>query len=117
MPAYWRVLSQKVDPKRGLPEFRDITISNLTATAASQGFYVDAYPEKQIHDVRMENVRIEAENPGEISNATDWQMKNVVLATPGGENIKLTDSRNVPLPLAVDQAGRFRADAHDKTSD
>jgi polygalacturonase len=105
MPSYWRVLTQKVDPKRGLPEFRDIIISNVTATAAIQGFYVDAYPEKRIHDVQLENVRIEAETSGEISHASDWQMKDVVLATPGGNNIKITDCLNVPLPQAVDLDG------------
>jgi polygalacturonase len=102
IPAHWLALSQKVEPpERGLPEFRNIVISNLTATAAAQAIYVNAYSEKPIHDVRLEQVRIEAKKPGVISHAANWTMKDVVFATPAGSNIRLVDVQSVGLPRAV----------------
>jgi polygalacturonase len=102
IPAHWRVLSQKVEPpERGLPEFRDIVISNVTASAAKEAVHVNAYAQKPIHDVRLEKIRIEAGTPGVISHASDWQMNDVVLTTPDGANLILDDTKNVPLPQAV----------------
>ena len=102
VPAYWLTLIQKVEPpERGLPEFRNIVISNLTATAAAQAIYVNAYSEKPIHDVRLENFRIEAKRPGAISHAANWTMTDVVLATPAGGNLSLVDAKSVGLPRAV----------------
>lgn len=102
VPPYWLVLTQKVEPPEcGLPEFRDIVISDLTATAATQAIFVNAYPGKPIRDVRLEQVRIEAQKPGTISHAADWTMQDVVIATPAGHNIKLVDTENIGLPRAT----------------
>jgi polygalacturonase len=102
VPRYWLVLTQKVEPpERGLPEFRDILISNVTATAGARAIFADAYPGKPIHDVQLDKVKIEARNAGSISHAENWTMKDVVVATPGGGNVELLDAKNVGLPRAV----------------
>ncbi len=102
VPAYWLALTQKVEPpERGLPEFCDIVISNVTATAAVRAIFVNAYPGKPIHDVQLDKIRIEAQKPGAISHATDWTMTNFVLATPAGGNVELVDAKNVGLPRVV----------------
>jgi len=102
VPAHWLALTQRVEPpERGLPEFRNIVISNLTATAANQAIYVNACPGKPIHDVRLENVSIAANQPGSISHASNWTMQEVALTTPAGGNLKLVDDKNVQLPRAI----------------
>ena len=102
VPAHWLALTQKVEPpERGLPEFRNIVISNVTATAAAQAIYVNAYAGKPIHDVQLEQVRIEAKKPGTVSHAANWTMKDVVVTTPAGGNLRLVDDQNVALPRAV----------------
>ena len=102
IPSYWLALTQKVEPpERGLPEFRDIVISNVTATAAVQAIFASAYTGKPIHDVRLEKIRIQAQKPGSIAHAENWTIKDVVLATPAGANLELVDTRNVRLPRAV----------------
>ncbi len=102
VPAYWLALTQKVEPpERGLTEVRNIVISNLTATAAAQAIYANGCSGKPIHDVRLENLRIEAKKPGAISYAVNWTMKEVVVTTPAGGNLKLVDAQNVGLPKAV----------------
>ncbi len=102
VPAHWLALLQKVEPPaRGLPEFRNVVISNLTATAAARAIYVNAYAEKPMHDVRLEALRIEAKKAGTISHAENWTMKDVVLTTPAGGNLRLVDDKNVDLPHAL----------------
>lgn len=112
VPAHWLVLTQKVEPpERGLPEFRNIVISNLTATAAAQAIYANGYLGKPIHDVRLENLKIEAKKPGAISHALNWTMKDVVLTTPAGGNLTLVDDINVGLPKVVRAGPNLRAAA------
>jgi polygalacturonase len=102
VPAYWLVLTQKVEPAgRGLPEFRNIVISNLTATAANQAIYVNGFADKPIHDVQLHNVKITAQKPGTISHAADWTFTDVVFATPAGRNVRLVDVKNVEPPPVV----------------
>lgn len=73
----------------------------MTATGASQAFHVNAYAEKHVHEVRLERIRIAARTSGEIAHASNWQMKDVILATPQGSNVTLVDTSNVMLPRAI----------------
>ena len=112
VPPYWLALAQKVEPpERGLPEFRNIAISNLTATAAARAIFVEAYTGKPIHDVHLENVRIEAQKPGSISHALNWTMNDVVLTTPSGSNVALVDTENIGSPQAIKAAAKPAAAA------
>jgi polygalacturonase len=102
MPAHWATLTRRVEPpQRGIPEFRNIVISNLTATGAEQAIYANAYPEKPMRQVRLFNVRIEAEKPGRIANAADWTMHDVVVATPTAGDVAVRNAVNVQLPRAL----------------
>ncbi|MCX7047481.1 MAG: glycoside hydrolase family 28 protein [Candidatus Sumerlaeota bacterium] len=95
----WRLLAQPVEPpERGIPEFRNITIANVKVTGAKDGFFANAYPEKPMRNITWKNVTVEAQRPGAIKCASDWTMENVVLRTPGGAGVQLSDCRNVPQP-------------------
>ncbi|HMP82608.1 MAG TPA: glycoside hydrolase family 28 protein [Verrucomicrobiota bacterium] len=106
MPLHWSVLTRRVEPPElGIPEFRNITISNLTARSAVQAMHVNAYPEKPIHDVRLVNVDIEARRAGRINNATDWVFENVVLRTVDGDAVQVRNSERVNPPAVIQRAG------------
>ncbi len=96
-PAHWKAMLTKVDPpERGIPEFYDIQISDVTATNAGIGIYANAYEEKPIRDVVWEHVSIDAQNGGKITNAVNWKMDDVSLRarTP----IQVVSCKNVELP-------------------
>ncbi len=95
----WRVLSQRVEPpEKGIPEFRDITLSNILVKNAKQAFYANAYPEKAIHDFHWKDISIEAKESGELTYAQDWTMDNVSLKTADGNPVKLNDCSNIQQP-------------------
>jgi len=97
---YWHTMAKKVDPpERGIPEFRNITLENISAKNGGTGLYVNAYPEKPMSSMLWKNIIIEARTPGEISCAKDWTMENVTLLTPSEEPIKLDQTENIQLPL------------------
>ena len=95
----WRVLTQRVEPlERGIPEFRDITLSEMAVRDAGNAFHVNAYPEKPMRNLHWENITIQARKPGRILHARDWTMENVTLLTPDGEPLELEDCAGVELP-------------------
>ncbi|MBL7110331.1 MAG: glycoside hydrolase family 28 protein [Bacteroidales bacterium] len=99
IPDHWKIMAQPVlPPERGIPEFRNLKLSNMTIKKARQAFYVNAFPEKPIWNVQWKDIRIEADEPGSISHAKDWTMENVSLALPGDDTIKLVNCVNVRLP-------------------
>lgn len=96
---HWITMTKPVQPpERGIPEFRNLTISEVTVKNAGQAFYVNAYEEKLMNNVYWKNVSIEADKPGEISHALDWTMDNVKLSIPGETQIAMTNVKNVPQP-------------------
>ncbi|WP_346863792.1 glycoside hydrolase family 28 protein [uncultured Draconibacterium sp.] len=101
----WRLLSQRVVPEeKGIPEFRDIKISNITVEKAEQAFYANAYPEKHIHHISFENVTVEAKESGKLSYASDWTMTNVQLTSASGKAIELIECNNIQQPELITPA-------------
>ncbi|MCY1723069.1 glycoside hydrolase family 28 protein [Prolixibacteraceae bacterium Z1-6] len=95
----WRVLSQRVTPEeKGIPEFRDIKISNVRVENAEQAFYANAYPEKHIHNISFENVTVEAKESGKLTYASDWTMTNVQLTSASGKAVELIECNNIQQP-------------------
>ncbi|WP_347840314.1 glycoside hydrolase family 28 protein [uncultured Draconibacterium sp.] len=98
----WRVLSQRVEPEeKGIPEFRNIKLSNIVVEKAKRAFYANAYPEKPIHNIHWENILVEAEESGKLSYASDWTMKNVQLKTASGKPIELIECTNIQQPELI----------------
>ncbi|WP_276255845.1 glycoside hydrolase family 28 protein [Halomontanus rarus] len=111
---HWEVLTEPVEPpERGVPEFRDITVTDLTATNTEGAVWdVTGYPERPISDVHLENVAADAPAVGTIEHATDWTMTDVAVRLTGEETdadtsataddrdaIECRDCRNVDRPI------------------
>jgi len=99
IPERWIALTNPVlPPERGIPEFRDLSFTDITVTKAQKAFFVNAYPEKPMNNIRFKNVSIEAEEAGEMNHVLDWTMENVSLTSQGSEKIALTNAVNVMEP-------------------
>ena len=99
IPARWIALTNPVlPPERGIPEFKNISFTDITVTDAQKAFFVNAYEEKPMHHLQWKNVSIQADEAGEINHARDWTMENVSLSLPASEEIALTNVVNVELP-------------------
>ena len=100
VPAYWTVLSTPVLPvEKGFCDFSDIRIANANVTGASRIFSAVGLPEKPIVNVTFANVTAEGNLAGSIEFASDWKMENVHLRTSNGDDLKVTNSKNVELPV------------------
>ena len=79
-------MAQPVNEKT--PIFRNICVSNLTATCQRSAGIIIGLPESEISDVVLENVRITAATTGlTIKNARGVQFKNVTVINKKGPPI------------------------------
>lgn len=99
IPQRWRVITQPVIPaEKGIPEFRDITFSNIVVNNAKQAFYANAYEEKPMKNLIWKDITIEALEGGIINCADNWKMDNVSLKTPNSKSVELTNCIAVEQP-------------------
>jgi len=94
-PDYWRVLTEPVPPKKGLPHLRKVRISDLHATGARQAFSVVSYQDSPLLDFAFNNVRIAARSAGSIANAERWTFTNTTIETQDGTRVALKDCQAV----------------------
>lgn len=102
IPPHWITLTTPVNPpERGLAEFRNITIENVEATGARRIFSASGLPEKPLENVKWVNVTAQGSEAGFIEHARDWEMENVKIQTPNGEQVKLSNCEDVETPVVV----------------
>jgi polygalacturonase len=83
-----------------IPTYRNIRITNLTATCPKAAGIITGLPESCISNVVFENVKITAAKSFEIRNAKDVQFKNVAVRVTKGEPFVLENAQVSGLPAA-----------------
>ncbi len=101
IPEYWRVMNTPVIPvERGYCLFRNIRIENVEVVGANRIFTAAGLPDKTLQNVVFSNITAEGKEAGSIEFAENWMMKGVRINTENGENVRVTNSNNVELPVA-----------------
>ena len=96
VPAHWKVLTQPVTPpERGVPHFRNVRIRNLKATNAKQAFNCAGYADAPLERFVLENVKIEAKEPGKIAHAAGWAFKNVSIVAGNGKRVAIENCKDM----------------------
>jgi polygalacturonase len=81
------------------PVYRDITFSNITATASSgrRAGLIWGLPEAPASNIVLENVSIKADKPFGIYNAQGVKIENCHIVTPEGENKFATANAQITI--------------------
>jgi polygalacturonase len=104
VPPVWNILATKVPAEKGIPRFRDITITDVKAVGSKTGITAKAYPDAPIERVTLKRVDIEAQAAGGIQYAKDWTFEDVTIIGTGTKNktVTVANCAGVTLP-----AGHF----------
>jgi polygalacturonase len=103
VPDHWVVMNTPLPPDRAIPTFRNVTIENVEVTGAKRIFTAAGLPEKSLSNFRWRNITASGAESGAIDYARNWTMQNVVLHTPAGEPVKVTNSAQVAAPRVAKQ--------------
>jgi polygalacturonase len=95
VPDYWRVLTERVPPEKGLPHIRHVRISGVRAAGVGRAFAVSSYPDSPLEDFTFQDLDIAAKVAGSIQYAEDWEFTNARIQAADGSRVSLKDSRRV----------------------
>ncbi|WP_181306050.1 glycoside hydrolase family 28 protein [Rufibacter sp. XAAS-G3-1] len=96
IPEHWKTMLRKVEPEeRGIPTFRNVTISNITASGARKALAASGIEKSSIQGFTLKNIKIQSATAGEISYAKDWTFEQVILQTKDNSPLKVQNSTNV----------------------
>lgn len=98
IPAHWKTMLHKVEPpEKGIPHFKDIYVSNVTAASARKAISATGLEQSLITGVHIDHTTIHAATAGDISFARDWRLDNVVITTKDGSSVQIKNSSDVTL--------------------
>lgn len=92
IPPHWHTLTTPVPEAVGIPQVQNLTIRNVTSKiepgydGISRAFEIDAFTEKPMKNVTLQNIRMEAKEFGRISGIMDWKWDDVVITATGKPN-------------------------------
>ena len=99
--CYYPNIPDRDEPRpitNGTPVFRNIRISNVTATCPKSAGIIVGLPESLVSNVVLENVKISAATGLSIRNAKGIQLKNVQVTAQRGESFLVQDAQVEGLP-------------------
>lgn len=79
------------------PQFRNISMSDITVKGALQAIFLQGLPEMNLENVTLSNILIEADYGISIADATDVKINNIQLLTKKGKAISIYNSKNIDV--------------------
>lgn len=96
MPEHWKVMSQPVPREQGIARFRYVSLTNCKVTDVYRAaFEVTGMEEAYIEDFKLENLDISAARAGSLRFVNRWEMKNITIATPDGEPLRIENAKKL----------------------
>ncbi|MCH4551724.1 glycoside hydrolase family 28 protein [Aestuariibaculum lutulentum] len=106
IPEHWKKMLEKVDPEKGIPTFRNITLNDIHVEGAGTAINVNGLDQSVIDNITLNNVFIQAQKAGKISYSSNWTINNVKIMADGGAHIELENTTSIDLPPSVYQANQ-----------
>jgi len=97
VPPYYRILATPVPAAQGLPHFRNVRISRLTATGARTAFEVSASPDAPLENFQLDRISIDSQSAGTVADAAHWALSGVSIRTADGSQLTFSDSSDLQL--------------------
>lgn len=104
IPEHWKKMLEKVDPEKGIPTFRNITLHNIHVEGAETAINVNGLEQSVIENITLNHVYIQAEKAGKISFSKNWTINNVKILADEGGHVVLENTEHIDLPDAVYQS-------------
>lgn len=98
IPAHWKTLLKKVEPAdKGIPTFRNIYVSNITASGVRKVVNAAGLGESALQGFHFDNVNVKGNAAGDIRYGKDWVFNNVTITGADGKPLNVVNAENMKL--------------------
>jgi hypothetical protein len=93
IPEYWHILAAPVDPQKGVPHFRNVTLVNIRGDGAKTAIDVNAAADAPMEHFTLKNIELSAEHAGAIRHTDQWTIENVRIHAHDSQSLTEEDMR------------------------
>jgi polygalacturonase len=97
IPNHWKVFLEKVGPEKGTPHFKNVHLSGMKGIVRGSAVSIAGMKESPIEKYFLSDIEVEARSPGDISFASGWKFKNVVIKTKDNGTMKVQNCSDMEL--------------------
>ncbi len=102
-----QIMNEAHEVTEETPQFKDISIKNVTCKGAFQAIYLQGLPEMNLENVLLENLTMEAENGLFCTDANGITINNMNLIASNFPALKFYNAKNVKVTgVAVNENGQ-----------
>ncbi|APZ46076.1 exo-poly-alpha-D-galacturonosidase [Polaribacter reichenbachii] len=95
IPVHWKKMLKKVEPEKGIPTFKNITINNVNVKGAKKAINVNGMEKSIIKNFTLNDVSISAETAGSINYSENWTLNNVKIITKDSTKVVLKNTSKI----------------------
>ena len=88
IPSHWKTMLLPVSPEQGTPTFRDVHLSQVTATGASTCIRAIGIEQSPITGFTFDQVKLQGRQAGRIERCQDWQTDGLTIEAEDGKSIQ-----------------------------
>jgi polygalacturonase len=92
IPTYWHTLAAPVDPKRGIPHFRDVRFEDIQGTGLGTAISMTGSASAPLEEFTLKDVSIEAQHAGAIRYAQELRLEHVNIQAQDGKPITMENT-------------------------
>ncbi|WP_346858492.1 glycoside hydrolase family 28 protein [uncultured Draconibacterium sp.] len=89
--------SEKVPVSEKTPQFKNISIHDVTVKGANQAVFLQGLPEMNLENVELKNLKLQAENGFAIIDANGIKISNISLITKNENAFEMINCKNVEI--------------------
>ncbi|MCY1723082.1 glycoside hydrolase family 28 protein [Prolixibacteraceae bacterium Z1-6] len=89
--------SEKVPVSEKTPQFKNISISDVTVKGANQAVFLQGLPEMNLENVELKNLNLQAKNGFSIIDANGVKISNINLITKNDNAFEMINCKNVEI--------------------
>ena len=98
IPEHWKVMLRHVKPAElGTPHFKDIHVSNITATGVKKVFNAAGMETSHLDNFEFDNIHISANSDGDLNYAKGWKFTDVQLKGADGKELNIKNSDPIQI--------------------
>ncbi len=101
LPDHWVKMLEKVDPKKGIPSFKDVYVSDIWIKDSHKFLEISGSKDTYMQNFHFDNIQGDVETLGNIAFAKNMEFQHIDVRAKGNNPISINNSTHVNYPIDI----------------